>query len=95
LSGLFPVAGDFLGPGAESALLRLQGVGQFADLPVKVGVLRGQLTDRLEELGLIRVVRRFVSLRDLAHGLLIRGVPLIGRSVNGHVSRLRTLVALC
>ena len=69
--------------------------GQFADLPVEVGVLRGQLADRLEEHGLIRVVRGVVSLRDLAHGLLIRGVPLTGRSVNGDLSRLRTLVALC
>jgi hypothetical protein len=73
----------------------LSDVEQLADLSVEVGVLRGQLADRLEELGLIRVVRRVVSLRDLTHGLLIRGVPLIGRSVNGHVSRLRTLVALC
>jgi hypothetical protein len=88
LSGLFPVAGDLLGPGSEAGPLQLQSVGQVADLLVEVGVLRGQFADRPDEFRLIWVVRCVASLRDLARGWLVGGVPVIGRSVKGHVSRL-------
>lgn len=68
-------------------------MGEIAELPVEIRVLGGQLAYRSGQLGLVMVM--VMGLGDLACGWLIRCVPVIGRSVKGHVSRLRSLVAYC